>query len=91
MIITKIKLKNFISHNDTEIEFPYGVSILMGENGSGKSSIIDAIYYSICGEQVRGDTINDLIKEGKNSARVILNFQHGGIEYEVSRDRERER
>ncbi|MFX1257014.1 MAG: AAA family ATPase, partial [Promethearchaeota archaeon] len=84
----RIELKNFISHKDTKFDFPSGVSVFRGENGSGKSSIIDGIYYSICGEHVRGDRIDDLIRKGTNNAQVKLLFEHNGNDYEVVRRRE---
>ena len=88
MILKRIELKNFISHKDTKFDFPRGVSVFRGENGSGKSSIIDGIYYSICGEHVRGDNIDDLIRKGTNNAEVKLIFEHNGNDYEVVRRRE---
>jgi exonuclease SbcC len=63
--------------------------IIIGPNGAGKSSIIDAIFYSLCGVQVRGDNVNDLIREGATKAKVTLNFDHNGINYEVERGRTR--
>ena len=40
-MIKDIQLKNFIAHKDTKIEFCKGITIFLGHNGSGKSSIID--------------------------------------------------
>ncbi len=90
MIIKSIKMENFISHQETEFPFPVGVLVIVGENGSGKSSIIDAIFYSLCGVQVRGDTVDDLIREGTKKARVNLLFEHNGIAYEIERVREKD-
>ena len=90
MIIKSIQMQNFISHQKTEFPFPVGVLVIVGENGSGKSSIIDAIFYSLCGVQVRGDNIDDLIREGTKKAKVNLQFEHNGIAYEIERVREKE-
>lgn len=43
MHLSKIKLSNFRSCIETKIEFAEDLSVLVGENGSGKSNIIDAI------------------------------------------------
>ncbi len=89
MIIKSIKIKDFISHQDTDFDFPAGVSLFIGPNGAGKSSIIDAIFYSLSGVQVRGDTVDDLIREGARKAIVTLNFDHNGINYSIERERTR--
>ena len=91
MILKRIELTNFISHEQTALDFPRGVSVFRGENGSGKSSIIDGIFYSICGEQVRGDNIDDLIRRPTTKAEVKLTFEHNGNDYEIVRRREKDR
>jgi len=43
MHLAKLKLINFRSCAETEIEFTGDLTVLVGENGSGKSNVIDAI------------------------------------------------
>ncbi|MHA1318172.1 MAG: AAA family ATPase [Candidatus Heimdallarchaeaceae archaeon] len=81
MIIESIQLKNFISHENTSISFPLGVSIIVGPNGAGKSAIMDAIYYALLGDKVRGDSVDDLIRRGTNQASVLLTFKAGDTTY----------
>ena len=47
MIIKKLILKNFKSHKNTTIEFNKGITIIVGENGVGKSSILEGITYAL--------------------------------------------
>ena len=82
MILKRVKLKNFISHVNTEIEFPLGVTAIVGPNGSGKTSIIDAIIFALFGDKVRGDRVEDLIRRGARYAEVKLTFE-AGKEYTV--------
>lgn len=44
-MIRKVIIKNFMSHKDTTIEFPEGITLLAGSSFSGKSAIMDAIYW----------------------------------------------
>ena len=87
MIIESIQLKNFISHENTSISFPLGVSIIVGPNGAGKSAIMDAIYYALLGDKVRGDSVDDLIRRGTNQASVLLTFKAGNTTYTIERTR----
>ena len=43
MYLSKLKIKNFRAIEDLEIEFKEGVTILVGENNAGKTTIIDAL------------------------------------------------
>jgi exonuclease SbcC len=44
-MITSVELGNFLSHKKSEINFDNGVTVFIGENGSGKSSVIDGITF----------------------------------------------
>ena len=47
MIITKVELENITTHKKTVIEFQEGLNILIGQNGSGKSTILNMIGYNL--------------------------------------------
>jgi exonuclease SbcC len=47
MIITKVKLENVTTHKKTVIEFQEGLNILIGQNGSGKSTVLNMIGYNL--------------------------------------------
>lgn len=44
MIIKKIKLENYTVFEDQQIEFCPGINIFIGENGTGKTHILKALY-----------------------------------------------
>lgn len=45
MLITKIELKNITTHKKTLIEFQNGLNLLFGNNGTGKSTVLNMIGY----------------------------------------------
>ncbi|MHA1499070.1 MAG: AAA family ATPase [Promethearchaeota archaeon] len=47
MIITKVELENITTHKKTLIEFQEGLNVLIGQNGSGKSTILNMIGYNL--------------------------------------------
>ena len=53
MEITRIKLKNFRSHNNYSTPLS-STTIITGPNGSGKTSIIEAVYIALRGNSFRG-------------------------------------
>jgi exonuclease SbcC len=84
MIIKSVAMRDFISHENTEIEFPLGVTVIVGPNGAGKTSILDAIVFGLFGERARGDRFDDLIRRGRSSAEVRITFEQGKNVYKVS-------
>lgn len=45
MIVTQIQLRHFRNHTASELEFGEGVNALLGDNGQGKTNILEAISY----------------------------------------------
>jgi exonuclease SbcC len=83
-MIKDIQLKNFIAHKDTKIEFCKGLTIFLGHNGSGKSSIIDAITFSLFGKHTRKSNKN-LVRRGANHAMAQIRFALNSKEFEATR------
>jgi exonuclease SbcC len=60
------------------------VACLCGANGSGKSSIFDAITWALWGKASRGDN-DDLLLSGSNEMSVALDFVAGGQRFRIIR------
>ncbi len=45
MHISSIRLFNFRNHSDRRFEFSERVNCIVGENGSGKTNLLDAVYF----------------------------------------------
>jgi len=86
MEILSVTLKNFKSHSDRHFHFQRGTNAICGENGAGKTSILDAIAWVLF--DYTGDyTKDDLIRNGAGSAqvRVVFVSNRDGRTYEVQR------
>lgn len=86
MIFKKLTLKNFKSHINTEVEFNKGTTIILGDNGAGKSSIFEGINFALY-KKYNTKSLNDLINTQANSMTVTLSFIVGNQEYKVKRTR----
>ena len=89
MELKRLRLENFRQHADTEIVFGDGITGIIGPNGSGKTSLLEAIAWAIYGVQaVRGD--KDSIRRhgapGRSRVEVTLDFALGPHEYSVTRN-----
>ena len=83
-MIKSVQLKDFIAHRDTKLEFCKGITIFVGHNGSGKSSIIDAVTFALFGKHTRKSNKN-LVRRGANSAMVQMRFALNSKEFQATR------
>lgn len=74
MRINKIKLNNIRSYVDQEIVFPANSLLLSGDIGSGKSTILLSIEFSLFGSQRGILTGSSLLRNGAKSGYVELDF-----------------
>ena len=97
MIPSKLKLENFFSHKDSEIDFSkFNSALLIGNtegdydksNGSGKSAIFEAILWCLFNKS-RAAMMDDIIRWGETTCSVVLEFKHGDENYLVKRSRNR--
>lgn len=91
MIFTKLTLKNFKSHRNTVIDFEPGISIIVGENGAGKSTILEGISFALF-KKHSSKKIDDLVRISKNKSShepmsISLEFISNGKEYRITRTR----
>ena len=83
-MITSIELGDFLAHSETRLEFENGVTVFVGDNGAGKSSIIDAITFALFGKHTRGKN-KFLIRRGANQGYAKIGFSINGKQYEAVR------
>ena len=91
-MIRNLKLKNWKSHENTEVTFDRGTNVVVGRMGSGKSSILQGLSFALFGEipEVRSRKLStgDLIMrrpKRADSASVELEFETEGLIYKIKR------
>jgi len=83
-MITSVELGDFLSHSDTKLDFDKGVTVFVGQNGAGKSSIIDAITFAMFGQHTRKSN-KGLIKRGANQGFAKVEFTINDRQYQAVR------
>ena len=77
----KIELYNFRNYETEEVSFCDGVNIIHGDNGMGKTNIIEAVYYFSYGRSFRTNG-REIVREGQKEARAFLSFESRGRSFE---------
>ena len=78
MEITKLNLKNFRTHRNLELFFREGITGIIGDNGSGKSSVVEAISFLLTGEGYGAKA--DMLTVGEFSGYVTGHLKIAGKE-----------
>lgn len=89
MIPLKLQLRNFMSYRDnvTPLLFDgFRLACLSGDNGHGKSALLDAITWALWGK-ARAKSEDELIHHGKGEMEVEFEFELVGTRYRVLRKR----
>ena len=86
MIFKRLRLKNFKSYASEIINFDKGITVIVGENGAGKSSIFEAISFALFKQHTAGK-IGDLVRNNTENMSVELDFVSRGKEYRIIRDK----
>ena len=84
-MIESVELSNFLSHKNNIIKFDEGITALIGHNGAGKSSIMDAVMFSLFGDTGRDATIDQLQRTGENQTYTKTTFKIKGTKYHALR------
>lgn len=89
MILNNLELVNFKKYTQKSFSFEEGLVGIMGKNGSGKSTIFEAILFALYGElKTKGskDLIRNSSVSEKEPVSVSLEFEFDGLTYKVVRE-----
>ena len=88
MQLKRINLKNIRSYEEEEVTFNSGATLLSGDIGSGKTSILLAIEFALFGLQP-GQKGSSLLKNGKDTGEVSMELIVDENEIKIERSLKR--
>ncbi len=87
MWLRTLRLENFRNYRRLEVELESGLNFFHGSNGSGKTSILEAVSYLAVARSLRGSSDTEVVKwgergfgvggeakSGETSTRIVLRF-----------------
>ncbi|MBT94962.1 MAG: hypothetical protein CL431_03220 [Acidimicrobiaceae bacterium] len=74
--LRQLWLQNFRNYSSEEIIFSKGTNVLFGQNGQGKTNLLEAIYYLGSATSFRGAPVDALIKKDFDTAVIRAEIEH---------------
>lgn len=84
MAIYSLKLVSFRNHESKTFEFCLGLTVIWGENGSGKTAVLEAIHTLSFGKSFRTNHQRDLIRNGDDNMVARGEFIHKDIQDKIA-------
>jgi DNA replication and repair protein RecF len=77
MVVGGVECRGFRNLADGRIAIGEGVVVVHGANGSGKTNLLEALYFGLTGRSFRAGNDRDMIRFGEQGARVELDLAEG--------------
>lgn len=77
-VIDGVRLRNFRCHDEFALSCRKLTTLIVGENGSGKTSVLEALYLALRGKSFKG-VDREMIRKGADFYRVELKFNDGDM------------
>lgn len=94
MELTRLKAVNFKNYAEVRVEFDQKVNIIYGDNGSGKTNLLDAIHFLSVSKSYFGQSDKYLIRDEEEFYRLEGTYQEEAknsiVAIKYKRDQQRE-
>ncbi len=84
MIVKSLKLTNFKNIADASLQFSPKINCLLGDNGMGKSNLLDALYVLSFCKSFSGMTDAMLVRRGESFAMLKGLYKRHGLDEELT-------
>lgn len=74
MVVNSLKIKNYRNFAELHIDFDDVLNIFIGDNGQGKTNLLESVYLCSIGRTFRLNSESDLIRFGENKSEISLSM-----------------
>jgi DNA replication and repair protein RecF len=79
MFIKEISLKDFRNFSSLSLKLDNGINIFVGENGQGKTNLLESAYFCASGRSPRTQNDRELIRFGSTEAHIQAHIDKNGV------------
>jgi predicted phosphodiesterase len=86
VVLTEVHMTDWLSHAKAEVKFTAGQPMLVcGENGLGKTNLIEAVLFALTGQVSKGLKMASLVRQGASKTAVTLFLTGDRGQYRITR------
>ncbi|HCP47580.1 MAG TPA: DNA replication/repair protein RecF [Deltaproteobacteria bacterium] len=79
LYLRTLQVRDFRNYECVELEMPSGISVFVGDNGQGKTNLLEAIYVLATLKSFRGAKNSQLLRRGQSHARIVADVESKGL------------
>src|SRR5690554_6443866 len=83
MIVNKLIIKNYRNFKEAEVELNNSLNIFIGDNGQGKTNLMESIYLTSIGRTFRLNSENELINFHENNSIIEVNLEKNNYKMKI--------
>ncbi|MBP5225657.1 MAG: DNA replication/repair protein RecF, partial [Lachnospiraceae bacterium] len=83
MYIQSVDLDNFRNYGRLHLELDGGVHVFYGDNGQGKSNLLEAVYLAAVNKSFRGSKDKEMIRFGAKEAHVKIVLSRKDVSHRI--------
>src|SRR5437588_7248794 len=84
MRVVTLSLRDFRSHERTELALGEGLTVIAGPNGAGKTNLLEGVYFGCTGRSPRTTHEREVVRCGASATRVVVGFEDDSGGHEIS-------
>jgi DNA replication and repair protein RecF len=82
--VRRAQLRDFRNYEAAEVELAEGLTVVAGPNGSGKTNLLEAVYFGCTARSPRTSNERELVRRnGDGVARVVLDMEGDDGEHRI--------
>jgi DNA replication and repair protein RecF len=77
--LERISIRQLRNIQALDLDFSPRINVLSGDNGQGKTSVLEAVYLAATSRSFRTERLKEVIQEGEDAAKVVQVVLEAGI------------